>query len=193
MSQVKRNWLIGGSITAGIFIFLIVLGAIIGDTEPEPPTPSVGESEATIEPITTLAESPKKGNATPEPKEWTVEELADCDTSALKRQSDSGTNPTGAKSSACEIALVSAQLKTLTAMREELQPSESARMMMHFENTSAMFNYLEQLSGDRVLDKREIESFCYVLPQQETQLQEATDYIYSLGVRDLQCIELDVL
>ena len=177
----------------GLFVLLGIVGAITDSTESEPATPTVDEVESTIEPITTPVEYPTTEIATPEPREWSTEELADCDISTLILQMDAGDQPTGTQLSDCEIAYFMAGFSTATTVAERLPPREKATVQVHLDNIKGMQSYIARLSEDRVIDQSELESTCFVLPQQETQLQEATDYIGSLEGFNLQGIEIDIL
>ena len=120
-----------------------------------------------------------------------AQRLADCDTSTLSRQQRGEASEE--KLSECEVELFLAQLESIGAMEEELSGEERAIMLEHLERLGAASASIDQVAADMVVDLGELSHVCTVLPQRRAHIQEARDFIDSLGRGDLVGIQLDVV
>lgn len=121
--------------------------------------------------------------ATPVPREWTAVELAECDTSTLKRQVETSES-TGELLSDCEVAFSLAQLETSVAIIE--MPAQGrAAPEEHMEILVAIDQAVEKTQTDNVIDLDEYMSMCSVVPQWTEQVQGVSRYLASLGSSDL--------
>ena len=119
--------------------------------------------------------------ATPEPHDWTIEELADC-------------VPTpGSKMSDCELEVFSAMSEAAGTVYGRLLREERTIILGHMEYIEAFNDRHAMITEDKVITRDEWERLCFVLPQQVQQAQEAQDYIDSLGRDDLRGLEIDIL
>lgn len=118
--------------------------------------------------------------ATPEPRDWTIEELVNC-------------VPTpGSKMSDCELEAFSAMSEAAATVYGRLSREERTIILGHMEYIEAFNDRHAMITEDKVITLDEWERLCFVLPQQVQQAQEAKDYIDSLGRDDLRGIEIDL-
>ena len=129
--------------------------------------------------------------ATPVPREWTAAELAECDTSTLKRQRETSAS-TGELLSDCEVAFFLAQTDTSVAIIE-MQAQDKALLTEQLEFLEAIDSAINRVQADKVVDQDEFAFMCSVAPQWIEQVRGFDRYIASLGRSDLQGLEVDVI
>ena len=136
---------------------------------------------------------------TPVPREWTAAELADCDTSTLKRQLATTLNRQEATSesteellSDCEVGFSIAQLETLGTI--DGMPDRARSVLdEQMELVESIGQGFIRILADNVIDRDELIFMCSVVPQWIEQLEGVDRYIESLGRSDLQGLEIDVI
>ena len=170
-----------------LFVALVVLGMLIGDSSKE-------ESISTA--ATAIASTPIPTEVS---KTWKVEELADCDTTTLSAQARHMNNPNDPKYSwakdsqlsDCEIEIFAGWMRMELARQERLQQGDT-RIQGILDTISASQRTSGQMVEDKVIDPSEREFLCYILPQWEQQLKDAINYINSIKQdNEWQSLEID--
>ena len=133
--------------------------------------------------------------ATPVPREWTAEELVECDISTLRRQMEDSKQHQGQslaeaaerskgreKLSDCEVALFSAQLASIAA-EEKMDDVEWSVLQEHKVNLEHVTAMTQRYLADGVITPSEGSLACNVVDQQLTQMSEALSYLRSIENR----------
>lgn len=129
--------------------------------------------------------------ATPVPREWTAAELAECDTSTLKRQMEASESA-GELLSDCEVALFQVQMETVATI-DEMPAQGRAGLTEQTKLLELIDQAFDTIIADKVIDREELALTCSVVPQWVDQVQGAGRYIASLGRSDLKGLEVDLI
>ena len=126
--------------------------------------------------------------------DWTLEEMADCAGTVEKLRPDTPT-PEHADIlfESCKAAVLLKQVETSTAVRERLSGSDRRELLAHVDTISKIDDSVDSLMADGVLDGREADWVCSVLPQWIGQVNKASEFIDSLNRGDLVGIKIDLL
>ena len=110
-------------------------------------------------------------------RDWSIAELADC---------------TGhVEATVCEAVLMDRQLETTRAIRE-LPPDDRVKIDSITINLEKIDQAGERFVADGTVDAVEEDDLCTLVPQWLAQIQNAKQFIGSLGRSDLQGLEIDI-
>ena len=186
-SRFKKFCVISISVLSA-YILLVVLIDIFGpeseDTQQAHlPTPIVSSTlSSSAKPIPTAA---------PVTREWTATELAECDTSTLKKQVEASES-TEELLSDCEVAWFLAQMDT-TATVSEMPAQDRSLFTEQTEILESISQAIDKVYADKVIDRDEFVLMCSVAPQWIDHIQGVRHYIESMGRSGLKGLEIDVI
>ena len=143
-----------------------------------PPLPQANTNSSTPTP-----------SPTPPPREWSMDELLDCDTSTLTRQM-AGETDAGLLSD-CEVAVMVAHL-TLSGAILELPPTEQTYVNGLADNLTRMATQMDKITEDAAVDSTEAAYLCEVLPQWEQHAQELRDWLTDRDPEEWRSLMMDV-
>ena len=126
---------------------------------------------------------------TPPPREWSMDELLDCDTSTLSRQM-AGETGTGLLSD-CEVAVMVAHLAQSGAIRE-LAPTEQTYVNGLVDNLTRIATQMDKITEDAAFDSTETAYLCEVLPQWEQHAQELREWLTDRDPEEWRSLMMDV-
>ena len=151
------------------------------------PTPAAVE-------VVTLSPSITNQTATPDPTErqWTAQELLECDTTTLTRQQQGRSLP-GEKLSDCEVAYTIAVANTWAYVNSEtngLRPGQRRALLEHYANMEELAREITKSEISSILD---VHVSCNQLPSWAAQTQGAREYLEILDAPDLLGWEIAIL
>ena len=164
----------------GLLVLIIILAIVTGGTDEDDGT------EATASPTATPSPA-----ATPKPaRQWTAEELLECDTTTLARQREGRSLP-GELLSDCEVALAVAQYEGVGFMASEdaLPKDKRTELMEHVGNISETTREIQGIN----LNSHAAVVACTKVPTWKDRVDEAVKYLESHSRPELLGWEVDVL
>ena len=164
---------------SGILLLIMVITACSSQEDPTLDLPALRQAY-----INSLTPMPS-----PPPREWSMDELLDCDTSKLSRQT-AGETGTGLLSD-CEVAVISADLRLLGAI-DRLPATEQTYVNGLTDNLTRIATQMNKITEDAAVDNTETAYLCEVLPQWEYHAQELRDWLTDRDPDEWRSLMLDV-